>query len=130
MTKNEHIEYWLAIADKDWEIVQKLYQSGDYMYCLFFCHLVIEKISKAIWVKNHETNIPPKIHNIINLLDESQISFDNEKSEFLLLLNEFNIEARYPDYKQKIFRICDKTYTDDMLKKVKDIRQCLLSKMQ
>lgn len=97
---------------------------------LILLSLVIEKISKAIWVKNHETNIPPKVHNIINLLDESKISLDSENSEFLLLLNEFNIEARYPDYKQKIFSICDKPYTDDMLKKVKNIRQCLLNKMQ
>ncbi len=130
MTKSEHIEYWLTIADKDWEIVQKLYRSEDYMYCLFFCHLVIEKISKAIWVKNHDTNIPPKVHNIISLLDESKISLDTENTEFMLLLNEFNIEARYPDYKQKIFKICNKKYTDEMLIKVKEIRQCLLSKMQ
>ena len=130
MTKEEHIEYWLNIADNDWEIAEKLYISGDYMYCLFFCHLVVEKISKAIWVKNHQTNIPPKVHNILNLLDESQITLDSEATEFIILLNEFNIEARYPDYKQKIFGICDKPYTDDMLKKVKGLRHCLLNKMQ
>lgn len=130
MTKNEHIEYWLSLADKDWDIVHKLYQSGDYLYCLFFCHLVIEKISKAIWVKNNQGNIPPKVHNILYLLEESNIVLDSGDTDLLLILNEFNIEARYPDYKKKIFKICDKQYTDEMLKKVKEIKQCLQNKMQ
>lgn len=46
MTKNEHMEYWLKIADKDWDIVQKLYRSEDYMYCLFFCLWLLKKFLK------------------------------------------------------------------------------------
>jgi len=80
-------------------------------------------------VKNHDTNIPPKVHNIIHLLDDSHINLDTELPRIFIVTKEFNIEARYPDYKQKINQICDKNYTDDMLIKVKEIRQCLLNKM-
>ena len=51
MTKEEYIKYWIEIAEKDWNILWKLYSSKDYLYCLFFGHLVIEKLSKALWVK-------------------------------------------------------------------------------
>jgi hypothetical protein len=53
-----------------------------------------------------------------------------EQIDFLLLLNEFNIEGRYPDYKQNIFQICTNEYTDSILLKVKEIKEWLLNKLQ
>jgi HEPN domain-containing protein len=115
MTKEEHINYWVLIAEKDWEIAQKLYLSNDFVYCLFFTHLAFEKIAKALWVKNHEDNFPPKTHNIVYILEKSDIHLNDEQKDYLLLLNDFQLESRYPDYKQKIFNICDKQFTDEIL---------------
>ena len=130
MTKEEHIKYWIDIAENDWEIALRLFSSGDYLYSLFFAHLVIEKISKGLWVKVNPDNFPPKVHNVLFLLEKSGIQLIQEQKEFLTLLNEFNIDARYPDYKQKIYKICTKEYSDDMLKKVDEMRKWLLNKMQ
>ena len=130
MTKEEHYKYWIEIAEKDWDILTKLYDSKDYVYCLFFAHLSIEKLTKAIWVKKNINNYPPKSHNTYYLLDQAKIELSTEQIDFLLLLNEFNIEGRYPDYKQKIFQICTKEYTDSILLKVKEIKEWLLNKLQ
>ncbi|MBI4646344.1 MAG: HEPN domain-containing protein [Bacteroidia bacterium] len=122
MTKEEHIAYWISLAEKDWKVVKKLYQTKEYVYCLFFTHLTIEKFSKALWVKNNEDNYPPKKYNIVYLLEKSNIQLSDEQKDFLLILNDFQLEGRYPDYKQKIYKICTKHYTDDILVKVKKIK--------
>ena len=130
MTKKDYIKYWIDIAEKDLDILWKLYTSKDYVYSLFFAHLVIEKLSKAIWVKNNIENIPPRSHNTYYILDQAKIKLTTEQIDFLLILNEFNIEGRYPDYKQKIFQFTTKEYSDDMFLKFKEMREWLLNLLQ
>ena len=130
MTKKDYIKYWIDIAEKDQNILWKLYESKDFVYCLFFAHLVIEKLSKAIWVKNSIENIPPRSHNNYYILDQVKLDLTIDQIDFLLVLNEFNIEGRYPDYKQKIFQIASKEYADDILIKIKEMREWLLKLLQ
>jgi HEPN domain-containing protein len=40
--------YWLESAEGDWDVANHLFEKGDYSYSLFFGHLTIEKILKAI----------------------------------------------------------------------------------
>ena len=56
MTKQEHIDYWLDTAKKDWRTVQNMYKTKDFVTALFFTHLHLEKICKALWVKNNTNN--------------------------------------------------------------------------
>ncbi|MCD6555817.1 MAG: HEPN domain-containing protein [Bacteroidales bacterium] len=129
MTKDEHINYWKTSSEKDWSVVFNLYKSKDYVYSLFFSHLTIEKLAKALWVKNNDNNHPPRIHNIVSLLERADIEMPDEIKEFLLILNDFQLEGRYPDYRMKIFKICDKQRTDEMLKDVKKVRIWLLEQL-
>jgi HEPN domain-containing protein len=79
LTKEEHIKYWVSTAKKDWVAVQNMYKYRDYLHALFFAHLVLEKLCKAHWVKDDISNTPPKIHNLITLIDKTkfQISEDD-----------------------------------------------------
>ena len=130
MTKEEHIQYWIETSDKDLKVVETLYQSKQYVYSLFFSHLVIEKLSKAIWVKNSSGNHPPRSHNIVYILESANFKISDKYKEFLLMLNDFQLEGRYPDYQQKIYHYCTKNRTDNIIKQVKDIRTWLLRKLQ
>ena len=47
MTKNEHINYWKNMAERDWNAVNSLFETKNYVQALFFAHLVIEKLLKA-----------------------------------------------------------------------------------
>ncbi|NJK85838.1 MAG: HEPN domain-containing protein [Bacteroidales bacterium] len=96
--KRKHYLFWLSQAKDDWSAVNTLYKGGNFLQSLFFAHLVIEKLCKAIWIKHNEGNIPPRTHNLIHLLSATNVEIDNEKSEFMLSLNRFQIEGRYPDY--------------------------------
>jgi len=130
LTKEEHIQYWISSSEKDWKVIDDLYKADDFVYSLFFAHLVIEKICKALWVKNNENNYPPKVHNLVYLLENARIEIEDDHKEFALFLNDFQLQGRYPDYEQKIFEICTKQKTDEILDKVKNLRICLLNKLQ
>jgi HEPN domain-containing protein len=130
MTKEDHVNYWISTAEKDWNVVQNLYNSKDYVYCLFFSHLVIEKLSKALWIKYKDENYPPRIHNIVYILEKANIEIEDSKKEFLLILNDFQLEGRYPDYQQKIYQMCTKERTDELLKTINEIKLWLLNNLQ
>jgi len=70
MLKSDHIEYWLKSAANDWETAEYLFQGKKYVYCLFLAHLVLEKLIKAHWVKDNDSNYPPKTHNLVYLLKQ------------------------------------------------------------
>ncbi|OGU12726.1 MAG: hypothetical protein A2X61_10045 [Ignavibacteria bacterium GWB2_35_12] len=129
LTKEEHIEYWINSAEEDWKAVYSLLKGKNYVQALFFGHLVLEKISKAIWVKHNESNIPPKIHNILKLLSQTPVNLNQEQQEYLIEVNKFQLEGRYPDYLNNIFKICTLEYTENSLKKIDEIRVCLIKNL-
>ena len=129
MTKEQYVDYWIDTANNDWLTVEAMFAADRYLHCLFWAHLVLEKLAKAIWVKNHEDNIPPKVHNIVWLLEESQVEINSEDKIFLEVFNRFQLSTRYPDYLRRIDKICTKNLTIEQLAKVKNIRQCLLNNL-
>ena len=129
MTKQEYIDYWINTSENDWDTVGVLFEANRYSHCLFWAHLVLEKIAKALWVKNHEDDIPPKVHNIVWLLEESDIEMSLEDKMFLEAFNRFQLSIRYPDYLRKIDKFCTKELTINQLNKVKEIKKCLLEKL-
>lgn len=46
------VKAWIKSSDEDLNTAQGLFQLERYSGCLFFCHLSIEKIIKAIYLKN------------------------------------------------------------------------------
>jgi HEPN domain-containing protein len=130
MTKQQHIDYWVNTAEEDWLSMEVLLKSKRYLHCLFWAHLVLEKLVKALWVKNHEENTPPKIHNLTLLLQQSNIDLGEENMKFLYHYNAFQLSSRYPDYLNKIYKVCTKQFTETQLNKVKEIRLCLLKMLQ
>lgn len=129
-TKNEHIDFWLTQAEDDWAAVDILFKGRKYLHALFFAHLVIEKICKALWIKHNEGNVPPRTHNLILLLSSTPIELSDEKSEFMLNLNRFQLEGRYPDYLTKMHNICNEAFTSKMIDKTNKLKLWLLEKAQ
>lgn len=61
MDLKEHIDYWVKSAEKDLSASQSLLTSGKYDWCLFVGHLVLEKLSKALFVMNNDNKFPLKL---------------------------------------------------------------------
>ena len=129
MTKEQHIGHWVDTADKDWITVEVLLAGGCYLHCLNWAHLMLETIAKAHWIKNHDENLPPRIHNIVWLLVESGVDLEEEKMAFLNRFNRFTLWAP-PDYGNKLAKLCTAEYTELIIEEVKDIRTCLLKMLQ
>ena len=130
MTKEQYIDFWIDTAKNDWSTMDTLLNARHYLHCLFCAHLTLEKLAKALWVKNHQDNIPPRVHNIVWLLQESQVEISHEDTIFLEVFNQFQLSTRYPDYLRKIEKLCTKEYTENLLEKVKEVRKCLLEMLQ
>lgn len=130
MTKSDFIKYWTTTAAKDWTAVKHMFKSKDYVHALFFTHLVLEKLCKAHWVKDNKGNQPPKIHNLIVIVKSTQLALSEEQLIFLALMNDFQLEGRYPDYHQKMYNRCNAAYTGHILEQAKSIRQWLLKNLQ
>lgn len=130
MTKKEHIQYWLNSSEYDWEVSITLFDQSKYVYALFFVHLSIEKISKSIWVRDNDNNIPPRIHNLVRILSSTKLEVPNDYLAFLERLNDFQMEGRYPDYSLNIYKICNKQFTLEIINTAKEIRKWLIEKLQ
>ena len=126
MTKQQHIDYRINTAEDDWGSVKLLFNGKKYMQSLYWAHLVLEKLAKAHWVKNNDENIPPKIHNLIVLLKQANVDLGEEKMNFLVNYNNFQLSARYPDYLNEIYKLCTKQFTERQMDNVNEIRKCLL----
>jgi HEPN domain-containing protein len=130
LTKQQHIDYWVNTAEDDWGSVELLFKGKKYLQCLFWAHLTLEKLVKALWIKNHTENAPPRTHNLIWLLEQSNYDLGVENMNFLDDYNAFQLSSRYPDYLNRIYKVCTKEFTENQLNKVNEIRICLLKMAQ
>jgi HEPN domain-containing protein len=120
----KQIEYWRNTAESDIETASILINSGKYVEGMFFCHLSIEKIIKALVVKQTE-NIPNRSHDLFYLLEIAKIEFTEAQSGFMQILMKYQLEGRYPEYYPKA-PSADKI--NDYLCQTKTLLQCF-SKM-
>jgi len=115
------IEFWLDSSEKDFKTMQDLYKTKNNHWALFMGHLVIEKLSKALFVKNREDH-PPLIHDLRRILEKAGVEIDDNKKVILDTVTRFNIKARYDDYKQKFYKLCTDSFTKEWIDKIKDTR--------
>jgi len=113
----DKVAYWLSLADEDVSVAELLLNGKKYLQAGFFCHLIAEKALKAV-IANVSNEIPPKIHDLAKLAERSGI-FDDLSEQQLNLLKELtplNIEARYPEYKERITKILDNEKSTTLFK--------------
>ena len=112
--------YWISEAEEALMVANHLFEKKDYSYALFFGHLAVEKISKAVYVQNKKEHAPP-IHNLHRLGKLAGISLDRDKIERLILISSFNIEARYPDIQRSFRQKCTKEFTTGQMEIIEEI---------
>ncbi|MDR1796530.1 MAG: HEPN domain-containing protein [Clostridiales Family XIII bacterium] len=124
MSENNRIQYWLQIADYDFETAKAMLETRRYLYVGFMCHQTIEKALKAAIARDcADGEMPPKIHNLIKLsvLAKLDGSMSVEQQDLLAMLNPLNIEARYPEYVDGISRTLDMGVCQDLFAKTEDL---------
>lgn len=128
ITKKDKVKYWLKTADQDWKVANHLFEKKDYPYALFFCHLAIEKILKAIFTDKKDKT-PPFSHNLVYLSEKAGLELNDENLELLEEVSDFNLEARYPDDKFSFYKKSTMEFTENKLKQIERLKKWLLQKL-
>ncbi len=89
MKKEDQIKYWINASDIDYRAMGNLFSSKDYVWSLFLGHLVIEKLLKALAVKNN-CEFPPKIHDLNKLTIYTEIQLDESRKNLFDIITSFN----------------------------------------
>jgi len=108
--RDELQKAWLKSAIEDLETAKDLFKLGRFSGCLFFCHLVLEKMLKAIYIMVNDT-YPPLIHKLAKLAIDSKVELTDEQIDNLNEITTFNVEARYDIFKEKLYKKANKSFT-------------------
>ncbi len=121
-------KYWLIEAEEALQVAEHLVEKDDYSYALFFGHLAVEKILKALYVAHHREHAPP-LHNLLRLAKTAGLNPDEVKVDALIRITAFNIEARYPDLKRAFRQKCTAEFTNNQMHIIKEVFQWVRSQL-
>ena len=96
---------------------------------MFIGHLVLEKTLKAIYL-NKKGIEPPRTHDLLYLIQNLEIEIDDNTKSSLDRINDFHIEARYPDEKLLFYKSCDQQFAIENFTKIKEIYLWLMTKIK
>jgi len=128
MDKKRVIKYWLKSSAYDGQAAKHLFEKKDYSYALFFAHLSVEKILKALYVARR-TAVPPFTHSLNLLAEKSSLDLTDDQKKLLETITDFNIEARYPSDKFTFWKRCTRNYTQKYLSRIEEIKKWLLKQI-
>ncbi len=127
MEQQEHINYWLESSNEDWLNANEIAAKNERKHmALFLGHLSLEKILKALFVKFYNQT-PPYKHDLVLLAEKCNLPLSDELVTDLKLINEFNIQTRYPDYKHEFYKRSTIQFVEEELKRIERLREWLLS---
>jgi HEPN domain-containing protein len=129
MTQVEVVQFWKDSSDRDWTFAQEIFAGGKrYDSALFFVHLSLEKLLKAIHyhIKNEH---PLAIHDLVVLARRIGMEMDSNLEKRLKEITSFNVAARYDDYKLSFYKKATKEYANIWIKNAKEVRDLCLKMM-
>jgi len=122
-------DYWLIEAEEALRVAGHLVETKDYSYALFFGHLAVEKMLKALFAVTNNQH-PPYGHNLGRLARHIGLEISEERAKDLDLVTTFNLEARYPDERRKFRALCTPEYTQKQMALIKELFQWLRSHLK
>jgi len=124
---NEVVAYWLETSAHDKDTMDTLYENARYSDALFFGHIILEKVLKALVVKKTGEHAP-YIHNLLQLHALSGIELDEPEIDLLAEVNDFNIRARYPEQKLEFYQKCTKEFAGPYIDQITSLYKKLWEK--
>jgi HEPN domain-containing protein len=117
---NRH-EEWYFQSDYDLETAFDMFKSGRYVYCIFMCHLSLEKVLKGLLVKT-KREFPSKSHSLIYFVEKLELKMEDSSYEFLFTLNKISVPTRYPEDLRKLVAAYSIGRTENILNRTKEIQ--------
>jgi len=121
MANQDKHEEWFFQSDYDLDTAADMLASGREVYCIFMCHLSLEKALKGLLIKR-TGEFPSKSHSLIYFVDKIDLKTPESIFEFLYTLNKISVPTRYPDDLRKLFSAYTKERTESILKQTREIQ--------
>lgn len=112
--------YWFDGYKDALLTAEKLYQAKRYHHALFFGHLALEKLLKAVVVKQTKDHASVT-HDLVKLAKDANLEINSKILNELAEINKFNIRARYDNYKLAFYKTATKEYTAKWISVIKQI---------
>jgi len=123
------VQYWKEGAAYDLETGKTLLESRRFPYALFFGHLALEKILKALMVKTTKDHAP-FTHSLTFLASKTKVEIPESIFDKFAEYTEFHIESRYPDEKMDFYRRCTQEFAGEKFAEIEEVYQWLIQKLQ
>jgi HEPN domain-containing protein len=122
------ILHWRESSEENYATMQNLIKTREFAWSLFLGHLVIEKLLKALYVKNKHQH-PIFSHDLLRLANKISVELPNEYIEWLDEITTFNLNARYDSYKQSFNKLCTEEFSTEWIVKIEILRKWLISQL-
>ena len=131
MENKDRAEKWLSIVAEDLSVAELLFNNGHWLYTAFMCHQVVEKSLKAYWCVCRDDD-PPYLHDHRKISQGCGLytKMSEEQKDFLALIRDMNIEARYKESKDATARTLNRENTEEMLETTKQLHAWILEKIK
>ena len=113
-------EEWFKQSEYDLATAEYMFQGGRYFYAVFMCHLSIEKALKGLYSEKLR-KIPPKVHNLVHLLQEIGLKPPEKPGKAIVQLNGASIITRYPEELENIQRAYPKEMVEELLRDAREV---------
>lgn len=127
MELEKNLAFWRKSAELDKKTAEDLLKSRNYVGCLFFVHLYLEKILKGLVQKTTRAS-PPFTHDLLILSKLAILELTKEQESDLTTINTFNIRARYADYKFSFYKKATRAYAAKYVKIAEELYQWFLNR--
>lgn len=129
MDNSQKVTEWMAQADYDFETASAMLNAGRFIYCVFMCHLAIEKALKSLY-QNRLREIPPKVHSLVYLAQAQKLELSEKIKRFLEELEGVSIPTRYPSELNKLLNEFNELRTKRIFLETEEVLKCLKTKLK
>ena len=122
MEQTNKYEEWYFQSDYDLETAEYMLQSKRNIYCIFMCHLSLEKALKELYIKRINKT-PPKLHNLLYFVTKLELVPAEQDLLFIVKINNLSITTRYPEDLRKMITVFSSEQVSEILKQTKSVQQ-------
>lgn len=123
------VKYWIDSAAYDLETGKSLLEAKRFPYALFFAHLALEKILKALVVKVTQAHAP-YTHSLTLLASKTNLEVSDSILDRLAEYTEFHLESRYPDEKKEFYEKCTEEFAWTKFEEMTELYKWLFRKLE
>jgi len=74
--------------------------------------------------------IMAKTHNLVKLAEHTRLNLTGEHKIFLDEVNDFNLEARCPQFKNEFYKKCTRQFAEHYYRKTEEMKKWLKSRIK